>query len=81
MKYHLANDNREEGDVFRWDIRRYDPLLVECVETLGDDANLRRADGRYWSKLKVVEVPADIKWHIGGSCNYELISDDRVWGK
>ena len=42
----------------RGDILRNDSVLVEVVETLGD-----KASGIY-SKIKVVEIPDDVKWYI-----------------
>lgn len=41
---------------------RTDPRLVECVETLGEEA-----DGSL-ARLKVVEIPDDVEWEI---CDYD----------
>lgn len=41
-----------------WDLPRDHPLLVECIETLGDEANGRHAE------LKIVEIPENVEWHI-----------------
>jgi hypothetical protein len=38
---------------------RSDPKLVDCVETLKDEAN---GEGVV---LKIVEIPDDIEWEIG----------------
>lgn len=56
------------------DIPRDHPLLIECVETLKKDA-----DG-WASKLKIVEVPDDVKWHIGEYDGLESVDEDhRSW--
>ena len=44
--------------IYDWDIPRDDPALVLAVEALGEEAY-----GRF-SKLKVVEIPDDVKWEI-----------------
>lgn len=51
---HLADD-----EFSYFDLERNDPVLVEIVEKLGEDAD------DLYSKLKVVEIPDDIKcWEI-----------------
>lgn len=53
---------------------RDDPRLVQVVEELGKDAS-----GRYAS-LKVIEIPADVKWHIHEYDGAETIHEDhRSW--
>jgi hypothetical protein len=47
-----------DSDWSYYDIARDDPYLVQVVQELGEDA-----DGSY-AKLKIVEVPADVGWHI-----------------
>jgi hypothetical protein len=57
------------------DIARDDPLLVECVETLGDKANGGCA------ALRIVEVPEDAHWHIDEYDGNEHVAEDhRTWG-
>ena len=54
---------------------RDDPLLVQCVEELGD-----RANGRS-SKLKVVEIPDGVNYVIEEYEGYEHIAEKhRTWG-
>lgn len=55
---------------------RTDPKLVECVETLGEEA-----DGEY-AVLKVVEIPDGIEFTIEESQGVEWIAEKhRTWGK
>jgi len=59
---------------FEQDIERNDPHLVQVVEELLD-----KADGSY-AKLKIVQVPDDVKWHIKEYGGYEHVAEDhRVW--
>lgn len=54
--------------------RRDDPLLIECVETLGE-----RASGSC-SELKIVEIPADIEWTIEEYDGLEWVAEKhRTW--
>lgn len=68
----------EDYDKYYWDCRpdnRTDPLLIEVVEILGEEANGTHA------KLKVVEVPDDVKWHIDEYDGWEHVAEDhRTWG-
>lgn len=51
------------------------PLLVECVETLGDKANGSVA------KLRIVEIPDGIDWEIDEYDGIEQIAErHRTWG-
>lgn len=53
---------------------RSDPLLVQVVEELVEDAN-----GKY-AKLKVVEVPDDVSWYISNYDGHECIHEEhRQW--
>ena len=53
---------------------RTDPKLIECVETLGEDANGR------WAVLEVVEIPDNISWGIDEYDGVETIHEThRVW--
>ena len=57
------------------EIKRDDPLLIKCVETLGGDADGCHAD------LKVVEIPDDVEWEITEYDGYETIEEvHRKWG-
>lgn len=56
------------------EIKRNDPKLVECVETLGE-----RANGRF-AKLKVVEIPDNVEWEITEYDGLETIEEKhRRW--
>lgn len=56
------------------DKRRDHPLLVRVVEEMGEAAESRHAE------LKVVEIPADIAWHIEEYDGIEHIAEDhRTW--
>jgi hypothetical protein len=55
-------------------IERDDPILVKIIEELGTVAN-----GPH-SKLKVVEIPADVKWEIDEYDGREWIAEvHRTW--
>lgn len=56
------------------DIERNDPLLIEIIEKLGEDAN-----GEY-SKLKIVEIPDDVEWQIEEYDGWEHVAEKhRTW--
>jgi hypothetical protein len=56
------------------DIQRDDPVLVQVVEQLGEEANCR------FSKLKVVEIPSDVQWEIAEYAGNEWVSEKhRTW--
>jgi hypothetical protein len=53
---------------------RSDPLLIEIVERLGEAAN-----GAY-AKLKVIEIPDDVKWKIEEYDGIEHVREiSRTW--
>lgn len=53
---------------------RTNPKLVECVETLGAEANGWAAD------LKVVTIPDDVEWYISDYDGLETVCEKhRVW--
>ena len=67
--YYLNEDSFAE-----WDIERNDPVLVEVVEQLGDLASSR------YGKLKIVEVPDDVKWYIHDYDGIESVYEKhRIW--
>jgi hypothetical protein len=72
---HYYLDEKKDGNQFgEWEIERTDPILVEVVEQLGD-----LADG-YYCKLKVVEVPDDVKWYIHDYDGIESVYEKhRIW--
>ena len=60
-------------DSFRDD--RANKFLVETIEELGSKA----ASGPF-AKLKIVEVPDDVKWHIAGFDGWEWVAENhRTW--
>jgi len=74
ITHYYLNEVKEENGFGEWEIERNDPVLVEVVEQLGD-----LADG-YYSKLKVVEVPDNIKWYIHDYYgNEEVHEEHRKW--
>ena len=63
-----------ESDFFHRDIARDDPYLVQVVREMGHRANGDCSD------LKIVEVPADVKWHIAEYDGNEWVAEDhRTW--
>lgn len=57
-----------------WDIPRDDKHLVELVKKMGETVNGGNAN------LKIVEIPADIKWHIEEYDGHEHVAEDhRTW--
>jgi len=55
-------------------IERDCPILVKLVEEMGDKAN-----GPY-SRLKVVEIPADVYWELADYDGQEWIAEQhRTW--
>ena len=74
ITHYFLNEVKNENLFAEWEIERTDPVLVEVVEQLGD-----LADGHY-SKLKVVEVPDDIKWYIHDYDGLESVHEcHRSW--
>ncbi len=63
-----------ESDLSDRDIPRDDPYLVKIVREMGMGANGAHAN------LKIVEVPGDVKWHIGEYDGVEWVAEDhRTW--
>ena len=76
-KQWLRDRGMTEDEVYdlRWeDSERANPLLVECVETLG-----RKADGDC-AELVVVEIPDDVEWEIDEYDGRESVEEKhRSW--
>ncbi len=71
------NEESEENIIDDWKFDRSDPYLVQVVETLGE----KSGHGKN-CKLKVVEIPDDIKWYIDNrdQCGGEFIAEEhRTW--
>ncbi len=63
-----------ERDFHDHDLPRDDPYLVKVVKELGS-----AADGAH-AKLKIVEIPGDVSWHIGEYDGNEWVAEDhRSW--
>jgi hypothetical protein len=61
-------------DLYYWEIDRDNPVLIQVIEQLGDNAG-----GRY-SSLKIVEIPDDVEWHIHEYDGLEYIAENhRTW--
>jgi hypothetical protein len=74
LNHYFLNEEKEENSFVEWDIERTDPALIEVVEQLGDLANTRH------TRLKIVEVPDDIKWYILDYDGIEEVHEcHRVW--
>lgn len=57
-----------------YDIERNDPLLIQVVEEMGDNASNR------FSALKVVEIPDDVEWQIDEYDGLEWVAEKhRTW--
>ena len=57
-----------------YNILRNDPVLIEIVETLGDNASAEHA------KLQVVQIPDDATdWRIEEYDGWEHIAEGRRW--
>lgn len=69
---HYYLDEKKDGNYFSdRDIQRNDSALIEVVNELGE-----KADGSF-SKLKIVEIPDDMKWEIEEYDGKEHISEIR----
>ena len=64
-----------EYSILSYCLDRTDKDVIECVETLGSDAN-----GRF-SDLKIIEIPDDIEYEIDEYDGIESISEKHMsWG-
>jgi hypothetical protein len=60
--------------IYNWEIERNDPVLVQVVEELGEEA-----DGDY-GQLKVVDIPEDVQWDINDYDGKEWVAEvHRTW--
>ncbi len=72
IELYITRTNKPTAD---YDIERNDPELVKIVEELGDEASGVHA------KLRVIEVPDDVKWHIHEYDGNEHVAEDhQTWG-
>lgn len=71
---YYKDEIKDENHFWDGDINRDDPLLVQVVEELGEEANDR------FSELKVVEIPDDVEWLISEYDGWEHICEaHRTW--
>jgi len=75
-----VTDLHEKYREYSWDFRpskedRADPLLIETIETLKEEANGSCCE------LKIVEVPDDVDWIIQEYDGWEWVAEKhRTWG-
>lgn len=63
-----------DGYGYGYNEDRSNPDLVRCVETLKEDSF-----GRF-ARLKVIEIPDDVKWHIEEYDGAEWVAEDhQTW--
>lgn len=63
-----------EQNFYDRDVARDDPVLVQVVEEMGQDAW-----GRF-AELKVVDIPDDVQWEIAEYDGWESVHEvHRVW--
>lgn len=73
---HYAIDGIDDGDHYfsYHDIERHDPILVQVVEELGDEAN------DWATSLRIADVPDDAKWYIDDYDGIETVREEhRTW--
>lgn len=64
----------EDSYWYQGDIERNDPILIQVIEELGEQAN-----GRF-SEIKIVDIPDDVKWQIDDYDGQESIHEiHRSW--
>jgi hypothetical protein len=74
ITHYFLNEVKNENLFAEWEIERTDPVLVEVVEQLGNLADTRH------TRLKVVEVPDDVKWYIHDYDGIESVYEKhRIW--
>lgn len=70
-----ANRLTDKHSIKERDVERDSPLLIQVVEELG-----RAADGEH-AKLKIVKIPANVKWVIDEYDGSETVQEQhRSWG-
>lgn len=73
---HFAVDGIDDDDHYFYDgdLKRDDPVLVQVVEELGNEAN-----GDF-SRLRIADVPDDVKWYIDDYDGIETVNEEhRTW--
>jgi hypothetical protein len=73
--FDLYREKAQNGISYAGDINRADPILIEVIELLGDEADTR------FSQLKIVEIPDGVEWEIAEYGGYEHVAEKhRIWG-
>ena len=73
--FDLYKEKANNDITYVHDIDRADPILIEVIELLGDEANTR------FSKLKITEIPDGVEWEIAEYDGYEHVAEKhRTWG-
>jgi hypothetical protein len=76
-KKDLKEGNYKDSNALCWserEIPRNDSILVQVVEELGEEVNTQ------YSRLKVVEIPDDVKWQIDEYDGSEWVAEvHRTW--
>lgn len=64
----------DENYFSSYDIERDDPILVQVVEEMGEEA-----DGRF-SELRIADVPDDVLWYLDDYDGIETVREiHRTW--
>ena len=72
--YKRLTGSAPQSILYNHEILRDSPQLVQIVEQLGERAN------NWYSRLKVVEVPEGVEWHIHEYDGMEHVAEDhRTW--
>ena len=68
------NKSYREQTFSDYDLERNDPILIQVIEEMGEEANSRR------SELKIVEIPDDVEWQIDEYDGLEWVAEKhRTW--
>lgn len=69
--YNSLSDTKTD---YAFEIERNDPILIQVIETLGDEAN-----GRF-AKLDIIDIPDDVEWEISEYDGMERVDEvHRSW--
>jgi len=72
--YYTSENFTDDSYFSMYDLERTDPLLVQVIEELGDEAS-----GKY-SSLHVADVPDDVEWYIHDYDGVETVHEQhRTW--
>lgn len=74
LAHYMKLTGLTEQDFHHRELPRDDAYLVQVVRELGEKANGPHAN------LKIVEIPADVDWHIAEYDGNEWVAEDhRTW--